>query len=193
MKSEQRLLLVVSGPSGVGKDSIVNAMVQKHPDIQVSVSATTRAPRAGERDGEHYHFLSRAQFLDYVRQDAFFEHTIYNGEYYGTLKREVDERIGAGITCVLVIEVEGAANMKKMYPECTTVFIMPPSLQVLAQRLRGRGQESEEEIRRRIDVAKRVEIPLADTYDYIIVNHDMYHSAEELYDILRQRQREDEG
>lgn len=191
MRSEQRLLLVVSGPSGVGKDSIVNAMVQQHPGIEVSVSATTRAPREGERDGEHYHFLPRAQFLEYVRQDAFFEHTVYNGEHYGTLKREVDERIGAGTTCVLVIEVEGAANMKKLYPECTTVFIMPPSLEVLAQRLRGRGQESEEEVQRRIDVAKRVELPLADTYDYIIVNNDLQQSAEELYAILQRRQSEE--
>lgn len=186
--NKERLILVVSGPSGVGKDSVVNVMMQAHPEIEISVSATTRAPRADEEDGVNYHFLARETFLDYIRRDAFIEYTVYNNEYYGTLKSEVEERMARGTTCVLVIEVEGAAHMKELYPECTTVFILPPSLEVLAARLRGRGQESEEQVEKRIEVACCVEMPLADTYDYKIVNHDMQVCAEELYGILQQRQ-----
>ncbi|MFV0413634.1 MAG: guanylate kinase [Oscillospiraceae bacterium] len=188
MMNKQRLLLVVSGPSGVGKDSVVQDMVAKHPGIEVSVSATTRSLRAGEQDGVNYHYISRDQFQEYIRQNAFCEYATYAGEYYGTLKSEVDDRISKGTICVLVIEVQGAANIKKLYPGCTTVFILPPSLEVLEQRIRWRGRESEEEVKRRIAVAKEVEIPFASTYDYRIVNHNLESCAEELYQIIKAQQ-----
>lgn len=188
MVSEQRLLLVVSGPSGVGKDSVVNAMAAKYPGIEVSVSATTRPPKAGEQDGVNYHYLTKQQFEQYVEDGAFIEYAVFVDEMYGTLKTEVSSRIEKGITCVLVIEVEGATNVKKIYPECTSVFILPPSLEVLEKRIRNRQRDSAEEVNRRICVAETVELPLACNYDYQIVNYDLESCADELYKILRKRQ-----
>lgn len=187
--NDQRRLLVVSGPSGVGKDSVVRTMVAKHPGIEISVSCTTRPRKEGEREGVDYHYISREEFEEGIKADAFWEYADYNGNYYGTLKSEVDRRIYNGITCVLVIEVKGAAKIKQTYPDCTSVFILPPSREVLECRIRQRGRETDEyELSCRIRLAEEEEMPLAHTYDYRITNNDLESCAEELYDILKTRQ-----
>ena len=172
--NKQRYLLVVSGPSGAGKDTVVSRMMQKHPEIEISVSATTRAPRAGETDGENYYFLTNEQF----------EEKIDRGE-----KSEVDARLDRGTTVVLVIEVVGAANIKKLYPESTLIFIMPPSMDELRARLRGRGTESEEAIAGRLKRAEE-ELPYAREYDFSVENRDVDACADEIYRILKQRQQD---
>ena len=167
--NKQRYLLVVSGPSGAGKDTVVSRMMQKHPEIEISVSATTRAPRAGETDGENYYFLTNEQFE--------------------APKSEVDARLDRGTTVVLVIEVVGAANIKKLYPESTLIFIMPPSMDELRARLRGRGTESEEAIAGRLKRAEE-ELPYAREYDFSVENRDVDACADEIYRILKQRQQD---
>ena len=185
--SNDRYLLVVSGPSGIGKDTVVQKLIEAHPgEIELSVSATTRPPRDYEVNGQHYFFLSEEAFLARAQAGDLVEHTNYAGNYYGTLKSEVDRRIGAGKVCVLVIEINGAANVKKMYPDCTTVFIVAPSLAEHERRLRGRGSECEETMAQRMEIAKQ-ELLAADQYDYQLVNDDAAVCAGELYGILRER------
>lgn len=185
--NEQRYLLVVSGPSGSGKDTVVRKLMAEHPDIQLSVSATTRPPRQGEVDGVDYNFVTKEQFEQYIRQDKLLEYTCYVDNYYGTPKSEVDKRIQNGVTCVLVIEVEGAANVRRQYPGCTMVFIQPPSLEELACRLRKRGTECEERMAKRLQRAQE-EMTHAGEYDYQLVNTDYNTCAQELYNILQARQ-----
>ena len=186
--NKQRYLLVVSGPSGAGKDTVVSRMMQKHPEIEISVSATTRAPRAGETDGENYYFLTNEQFEEKIDRGEMLEYVNYCGKYYGTPKSEVDARLDRGTTVVLVIEVVGAANIKKLYPESTLIFIMPPSMDELRARLRGRGTESEEAIAGRLKRAEE-ELPYAREYDFSVENRDVDACADEIR-ILKQRQQD---
>lgn len=185
--NEQRYLLVVSGPSGVGKDTVVEYMIDHHEGLRESVSATTRQPRPGEVHGEDYYYLTKEEFLRRVANQEFVEYTEYAGNYYGTLKSEVEKCINSNISCVLVIEVEGAADIKQQYPECTTVFITAPSLEEHEHRLRSRGSECEEVIACRLAIAKK-EMAMASTYDYVLVNDEAESCAEKLYDILKTRQ-----
>lgn len=185
--NKQRRLLVVSGPSGAGKDTIVKQMMQMHPEIEISVSATTRPKREGEEDGVHYHFLDNQGFEEKLANGEMLEHVNYCGKYYGTPKSEVDKRIENGITVVLVIEVLGAANLKKLYPDCTTVFILPPSMEVLEQRLSGRGTETQQVVAQRLSRAKE-ELEYAPSYDFSVVNEEIETCATALYEILQKRQ-----
>jgi guanylate kinase len=185
--NKERNLLVVSGPSGAGKDTVVKKMMEKHPEIEISVSATTRAMRPGEQDGVDYYFLDNPTFEQKLAQGEMLEHVNYCGKYYGTPKAEVDRRINADITVVLVIEVVGAANIKQLYPECTLVFILPPSMDELNARLRGRGTEDDETIAKRLQRA-REELAHTGDYDFSVVNDDVERCADELYAILRARQ-----
>lgn len=185
-KNEARYLLVVSGPSGAGKDSLVAVLRQKHPEIEISVSATSRAMRAGEAEGQNYYYMSREAFETLLAQGKILEHTEYCGNYYGTPRSEVENRIANNIVVVLVIEVEGAANIKKEYPACTTVFVQPPSMDELEQRLRGRGTETPAQIEKRMRRAKE-EMAFAPQYDYCVTNDDLQRCADELYDILQNR------
>ena len=173
--NKQRYLLVVSGPSGAGKDTVVSRMMQKHPEIEISVSATTRAPRAGETDGENYYFLTNEQFEEKIDRGEMLEYVNYCGKYYGTPKSEVDARLDRGTTVVLVIEV--------------VIFIMPPSMDELRARLRGRGTESEEAIAGRLKRAEE-ELPYAREYDFSVENRDVDACADEIYRILKQRQQD---
>ena len=184
--NDARYLLVVSGPSGAGKDTVVSALREKHPEIEISVSATTRAMREGEQDGVNYYYLTQNAFEQKISAGAMLEYANYCGNYYGTPKSEVDARIAAGTTVVLVIEVQGAANIKALYPECTTVFICPPSLAELENRLRGRGTETEESIAKRLKRAQQ-EMALAPIYDYTVINDDVQVCADRIYDILQER------
>lgn len=179
----ENCLFVVSGPAGVGKDTVVSAMRAAHPEIEKTVSATTRAPRAGEQDGVHYHFRTAEQFRELLANDGVVEYNFYCGNYYGTLRSEVDARLAAGKLVVLVIDVHGAANIKRLYPGATTVFICPPSAEELEHRLRGRGTESEESLARRL-AESRAELALASTYDERLINRTVEQCAGELYALI---------
>lgn len=176
-------LFVVSGPAGVGKDSVVAALRAAHPEIEKTVSATTRAPRPGETDGVSYHFLTAAAFEKLKAEDGVLESNFYCGNYYGTLRSEVDSRLEKRKAVVLVIDVNGAANVKRLYPGATTVFLCPPSAEELERRLRGRGTETEESLHRRLERA-HAELALADTYDARLVNRDVAACAADLYALI---------
>ncbi len=184
--NNERHLVVISGPSGCGKDTVVKHLCKEHPDIEVSVSATSRQPRAGEKEGVNYYFLTREGFEQKIAAGEILEYTEYCGNYYGTLKQEVDKRIQQNKTVVLVIEVEGAANLRRMYPECTTIFIRPPSYEELRERLMGRGTEDEVSIRRRLARAVE-EMEYAAEYHYVVINSVIAECAEEIYNIIQQR------
>ena len=164
------LLVVVSGPAGSGKGT-VNAHLLKRDDFVYSVSATTRAPRPGEVDGVHYHFLSVDEFKQRLERGDMIEHTQYCGNFYGTPKKEAEEVLASGRNLILEIEVEGAHNVKAKYPEAVLILLLPPSYSVQEKRLRGRATETEEKILERL-AAARHEVTFANDYDYIVYNYD---------------------
>lgn len=162
----------MSGPSGCGKGTIVKALLEKYPDqFALSVSATTRAPRPGEENGVHYHFISGEEFERRIAEDEILEYTTYCGNYYGTPKKELYERTAAGINVILEIEVEGAMNVRRLCPEAVLIFVLPPDPETLEARLRGRGTNTEEDIKNRLLTAKR-EIAVMKDYDYVVINED---------------------
>lgn len=177
-------LFVVSAPAGCGKDTILNAMFKQNDSAGYAVSATTRAPREGEVNGVHYHFLTRGEFEKKIAEKEVLEYTEYCGNYYGTLKKSVDDLLEAGKDAILKIEVEGAMNIKKMFPEARLVFILPPSWEVLEKRLRDRGTETEDKIVERTKQA-RSEVGSAKNYDYLIVNDNLDAAVNDLLAILK--------
>lgn len=185
MKND-KYLVVVSGPAGTGKDTVVNCLRKKHPEIGISISATTRAPRGTEQEGVDYFYLSTQQFEQWIEQDKLVEYTNYCGNYYGTPRAQIEDRINQGIYVVLVIEVEGAANIKRQYPGATTIFICPPSMEELENRLRGRATDTPEAIQKRLSRAKE-EIKLAPTYDKQVVNDDVDRCADEIYQLITEK------
>ncbi len=182
------LLFVVSAPAGCGKDTILTELFKKTDTAGYAVSATTRAPREGEIDGVHYHFLTKEDFSMLIDSGEVLEYAEYCGNYYGTLKRSVDELLGKGKDAVLKIEVEGALNIKKMFPEACLVFILPPSWEELERRLRERGTETEDVIVKRITQAK-VEFEWAESYDYLVVNDKLEDAVDDLLAIFRAEKR----
>lgn len=183
MKGE-KYLFVVSGPSGTGKDTIVAELLRTHPEIHKTISATTRAKRAGEEDGVNYHYLSKADFETQLAAGDIVEHTCYCDNYYGTLRSEIEHYMKEEIPVILVIEVEGAGNIKRLYPGATTVFVLPPDMEELERRLRSRGSEDEAVIQKRL---KRAETEIANSVDYDehVVNVEVDSCAESLYSIIQ--------
>ena len=190
MKENKRgLLVVLSGPSGSGKDTVLGELGESIDDLELSISLTTRPKRPWEYDGTHYYFVTREYFEEKLRNGGILEHTQYNGNYYGTPKASIDEWLAQGKTVVLIIEVEGAANIRALYPDCVSVFLLPPSLEVLTERLFHRESETEADIARRIDIARR-ELTHAADYDYIILNDVLDYAVSDFRAIIRaERQR----
>lgn len=178
------LLLVVSAPSGGGKGTILKELFAQDDNLRLSVSATTRAPRPGEEHGKQYYFISREEFERLISQNKMLEHAEYVGNYYGTPRDPVEEWLAAGNDVVLEIEVQGGAQVKKLMPECVSIFILPPSMKVLEERLRGRGTEAEETVQKRLSTARR-EIPQAKEYDYIVFNDRLEDAVDDIQAILR--------
>lgn len=169
-KGKRGVLFVFSGPSGVGKGTLKAKLFEEFSDrIAYSVSATTRGPREGEVDGKDYFFISRQEFERRVKNNEFLEHAEFAGNCYGTPRAYVEKLLDSGMNVVLEIDVQGALQVMKSMPECVSVFILPPSFEELEHRLRGRGTETEEKVRERLETAKR-ELPYAPQYDYQIVN-----------------------
>lgn len=166
------LLVVISAPSGGGKSTIIRALLETDRTLTYSVSATTRAPRDGEIHGQDYYFYTTEDFEKLVEQDMFYEYALVHGNYYGTLKFEVDRKCRAGLDVILDLDVQGGLLLKSKMPECTSVFVLPPSMDELEKRLRERGKDSEEVIHKRL-VNARGEIIMADRYDFILVNQDL--------------------
>ena len=177
-------LIVFSGPSGCGKGTVLKEFFASGGQAFCSVSATTRQPRAGEEDGVHYYFLTRESFEEKLANDEILEHTTYCGNYYGTPRGPVYERLERGENVILEIEVEGALQIREKCPEAVLVFVMPPSLSELRQRLIGRQTEDIATVDRRMEAARR-EVKMAYQYDYVIVNNVVEEAAEELKTILR--------
>lgn len=177
-------LFVVSAPAGCGKDTILNELFKRTDKAGYAVSATTRAPREGEVNGVHYHFLTREEFERRISDNEVLEYTEYCGNYYGTLCKSVNDLLEAGRDAVLKIEVEGAMNIKAQFPEACLVFILPPSWETLEKRLRGRGTETEEKIAERTKQARR-EVEFARNYDYLIVNDELSAAVDDLLAVLR--------
>ena len=175
------LMIVVSGPAGSGKGTVLSHLM-KDGNYRYSVSATTRSPRPGEVDGVNYHFLTRDAFIERIAKDEMLEYTEYCGNYYGTPKREAEEVLASGCNLILEIEVEGAANVKRKYPEAVTIMLLPPTGAILEARLRGRGTETDAVIAERMAQARN-EIAQMKQYDYVVYNYD--NRAEEAAEIIR--------
>ena len=192
---ERGRLFVISGPAGVGKSEIVKTVLKRHPDVSLSVSCTTRAPRPGEVDGVSYHFVSDARFDELVRQDAFYEWAHVHQNRYGTLKQVVQDELDAGRDLILEIDVQGCLQAMAQDPDVTGIFVCPPSRANLEQRLRLRGTETEESIRVRLNNVAR-ECATAYKYHYIIIHQDwsvepdaLEIAAEQVYAIITARRR----
>lgn len=181
--SKRGVLMVVSGPAGVGKGTVCKQFLKDNPEVWLSVSATTRSPRPGEEHGREYFFLSKEEFEDKIQSDNLLEYVCFVGNYYGTLKSAVEEKISAGIDVLLEIEVEGAMNVKKKFPDSVLVFVVPPSFTELAERLKGRGTETAEVIEKRLARA-REEFECAKHYDYVLLNDTIDNAAEKLKNII---------
>ena len=182
--ADRGLLVVLSGPSGTGKGTVIRKLLEDNPQVRLSISATTRNPREGEQHGEHYFFLTREEFESLIAKDAVLEYAEYCGRYYGTPKDPVEEWRNEGNDVLLEIEVQGGEQLKKKCPDGVTIFLLPPSVEELENRLRGRGTENEETIQKRLTTAKE-ELKQADCYDYNVVNTDVAEAAAEIMEILR--------
>ena len=182
-KKARGQLIVLSGPSGVGKSTVISELLSERSDIYFSVSFTTRTPRVGEADGVNYHFVTREQFEEMIARNELLEYAEYVHNYYGTSLRLIQEKLEQGINVLLDIEVQGAAKVKTRCPEAVLIFIVPPSFEELSRRLHGRATDQEEVIQGRLTKAREEyqEIP---NYDYLVVNDKVSEAAAEIIAIL---------
>jgi guanylate kinase len=172
-------LIVLTGPSGVGKGTLLQALLQRHPELKLSISATTRSPRTGEIDSVNYYFITRQQFDLMVSEHEFIEWAEFANNCYGTPKRSVEEQLASGEWVILEIELEGARQVRQSFPQATRIFILPPSIQELESRIRGRGQDSDDAIDRRLQRAK-AEIDAANEFDVQIINDEFNEALDRL-------------
>ena len=179
-------VFVITGPSGVGKGTLIHGLMERVPQLELSVSATTRAPRPGERDGVDYHFLTPERFAGLLAEGRFVEHADYAGRRYGTLRSELEDRTRAGIPVVLEIEVQGARQVRAALPQAVQVFIAPPSLAVLGERLRRRGTDDEQEVERRLAVAEQ-ELTARGEFAHVVVNDALDDALDQLTEIVTSR------
>jgi guanylate kinase len=177
-------VFVITGPSGVGKGTLIRTLLERVPELELSVSATTRAPRPGEVDGEHYHFLTDAEFDRRVLEGDFLEHAGYSGRRYGTLRSELERRLAEGASVVLEIEVQGARQVREAMPEAVQVFIAPPSLEALRARLVGRGTDDPGEVEARLRVAEE-ELAAQDEFAEVVINDRLEDAVAALTRIVR--------
>ena len=180
---ESGQLIVITGPSGVGKGTLVKLLLAHHPELTVSTSATTRPPRSGEVNGEDYFFLSREEFETMIEKGEFLEWAEYTGNLYGTLRQAVEEQLEQGKQELLEIEVVGARKVQESFPDATRIFILPPSMAVLEERLKKRGKDSPSAIAQRLESAK-TELKAVEEFDYSIVNDDVDRVLVELEKII---------
>ncbi|MHB8842363.1 MAG: guanylate kinase [Candidatus Aquicultor sp.] len=181
-------VFVISGPSGAGKGTLTDELLKRVPSLTRSVSATTRKPRPGEVNEVDYYFLAEDELKDHIRQGDFLEWAMVHGNYYGTLKSVVKKELESGKDVVMVIDVQGAASIKEKMPEAISIFIEPPSMAELVERLRLRNTETDAELRERLKNAE-TEMELAKNYDYVVINDDVEKAVDELVDIVKAEKR----
>ena len=187
--SDHGQMVVISGPSGSGKNTVYEALCKRIPSLAQTVSATTRKPREGERDGIDYYFLTQAEFIARIETGAFVEYVKYGDNYYGTLRCEIERLIAMDKTVVLIIEVNGARRIKEMFPTAISVFIMPPSCEALRRRINQRGEMDEAELFARLKTAEE-EMECRGDFDYCVVNDDLETCIDEIYDIIIKEKKE---
>ena len=181
---KQGILVIISAPSGAGKGSVIEEMKKQNENLWVSISATTRKPRANDKEGITYYFLSKEEFEEKLNENYFLEYTNYAGNYYGTPKKQIQEHLDKGQDVILEIEIEGAMNVKKLIPEALCIFIMPPSLKELKRRLECRGTDTKEKILERFKIAYK-EINEFTKYNYVVVNDEIEIAADKVLSIIK--------
>lgn len=184
MVNKEGMLILFSGPSGVGKDTVLDVVLNKDKSLQKSISLTTRNIRDNETDGKDYYFISFPKFKDMISNGEVLEYAQYGENMYGTPKAPVDKWLSEGKTVILKIEVQGAKNIKEMYPDSIGVFLLPPSMEELERRLRSRGTEDEADIQRRLEIA-RDEIHKSVDYDYFVINEDIDSASDDVLTIIK--------
>ncbi len=176
-------LIIISGPSGSGKDTILKRVLQRLPDVKFSISSITRPMREGEVEGEKYNFVSREYFEDMIKKDMLLEYNNYIGNYYGTPRKPIDDAIKNGEEIIIEVDTNGARNIKSLVEDTVSVFIMPPSVEELRRRLSSRGTDNSEVIEKRMKSALE-EIACAENYDYIVVNDDIDRAVDDFIDVI---------
>lgn len=178
------LLIVLSAPAGCGKDTVLAELKKADKNIKQSISMTTRAPREGEKDGVDYYFTTVEDFENKISENGFLEYVKYGVNYYGTPKKAIEEMVDRGESVILKIEVEGAGNIRRIYPNAISIFIMPPSLSELSRRLKNRGTETEDDISRRLKIAES-EMDRAKEYNYIVINDELSVCVNDVLSIIK--------
>ena len=183
MKNQKRLI-ILTGPSGVGKGTVVKEILGKEKNIWLSISATTREPREGEKEGENYYFLNQEKFKEMIEQNLFLEWAQFAGNYYGTPLSSVNEKIKKGFIVLLEIEVEGAKQIKEKFPNSLSIFLLPPDKAELERRIRNRGTEKEESIKKRLSRAN-YEISESNQFDFALINHNVDETAKRIVKLIQ--------
>ncbi len=184
MDCDKGMLFVISSPSGGGKTTIIQSLKEMDLNLAYSISATTRSIRKGEEEGKDYYFIGKNDFEKHLASDNFIESAVVHGNHYGTFRSQIEDFIKAGKSVILDVDVQGAIEIKKKYPEAVLVFLLPPSIQVLEARLRNRGTDSEAVVQRRLDMA-RTELEMADHYDFQIINNDLESTKDQVVAIIK--------
>ena len=183
MKNKKKLI-ILTGPSGVGKGTVVKEILGQYKNIWLSISATTREPREGEKEGENYYFLKKEKFKEMIEQNLFLEWAKFAGNYYGTPLSSVNEKIKNGFTVLLEIEVEGAKQIKEKFPNSTSIFLLPPNEEELERRIRNRGTENEDAIKKRLSRAK-YEISVSNLFDFALTNNNVDETANRIIKLIQ--------